>query len=152
MPTADLEAVLRKKTVKRRIVCLAVCVLFLAIAIVGFVFLKKSSSELLGLLLFLTVIGFAIGFISGILLLTDFIGSPYKTFDSNGDFITIYRGFFRIELYVDGELQDDLIFGCWLEGTLKNGAKVHVSMGKWSSRMVFTDGRAPIDFSFWLRD
>lgn len=152
MSTSDLEAALRKKTLKRRLICLAVCVVFLAIGVIFLIFLKKYFRELFDLL-YGVVFGFAVGFAAGVLLLTDFLAWPYKTFDSNGDYITIYRGFFRTELYIDGELKDYIaVFGYYLEGALKGGAKVHVSIGKWSSRMVFTDGRAPINFTFWFND
>ena len=82
---------------------------------------------------------------SVIFLISDFIFSKLITFEINNDYVTFYRGLVHTNLYINGELNDSITFGYYLEATLSDRTKVNVARGKWSAHFTFTNGHPPID-------
>ena len=83
--------------------------------------------------------------VSAIVLISDFVFSKLVTVQVDSDYITLYRGLRSTNLFVNGECQDTLFMSYYLEGTLTDGSKVNVALGKWSAHLTFTNGCPPID-------
>ena len=155
-----LEAKLRKRIKKRRIIEAVLSVVFFVI-LIAFIILYEQSRVVeevgWGPIKYQNVsynyvfswgilVG-ALGFVPAIIsLVCDFVFGKLATFEVNGDFITFYRGFLHNNLYINGELKDSLtLFGYYLEAPLSDGTKVNVALGKWSAHMTFSNGHAPIE-------
>ena len=51
----------------------------------------------------------------------------------------------RYRLYINGELQENISYGYYMEATLSDGTKVNVALGKWSAHFTFSNGHPPLD-------
>lgn len=167
MSQSELEKKLKRSTLRRRLILLAVFVAFLTLGIVFTVLYNSSRQEetidgspLLPSYTYETynysyisgqVIGYVVVFYVAVFLIVDLLCWTFKTVQAGDSFITIYRGGFKIAMYIDGELVDAIYgFRHYLEGKLKDGSTVSASFGRWSGRMVFTNGHAPIDIDYWF--
>lgn len=95
--------------------------------------------------------GIGIGAVGSIVLFiylfTDFLLCGVSTGNAGKDTVVVYKGIWRIFLYVNGELLDDTIFGrTYLEGKTKDGVRITASHGFFNSyHVTFSDNRPPID-------
>jgi len=159
MKHLELEKRLKAHIRKRRIIEAALSAVFLIILIVFAVLYEQSKTVeeiawgpithqsvtynkdfLWGIMV--GVLGY-IPFV--IFLIADFIFPKIVTFEINDDYITFYRGLIHTNLYINGELNDSITFGYYLEATLSDRTKVNVALGKWSAHFTFTNGHPPID-------
>lgn len=159
MKHLELEKRLKAHIRKRRIIEAALSAVFLIILIVFAVLYEQSKTVeeiawgpitnqsvtynkdfLWGIMV--GVLGY-IPFV--IFLIADFIFPKIVTFEINSDYITFYRGLIHTNLYINGELNDSITFGYYLEATLSDRTKVNVALGKWSAHFTFTNGHPPID-------
>ena len=156
-----------EKRLKRRknLTCLVLGVLlavFLAVGVVFSVLYNNSREEvnLGGQFLPYTQVTYnsnyaivmCIGYILFIFCLIFFVVALLGRVDTikvGESFVTLYRGLDGIALYVNGELQDKITFvGYYLEGKLKDGSIVHVSLGNFSARLTFSNGHDPFDYNY----
>jgi len=81
-----------------------------------------------------------------IFLICDFLFTIIASIEVNGSFVTLYRGFSQVNLYVDGVCKDSLfLFGYYLEASLPDGTKVNAALGKWSAHLTFSNGYPAVD-------
>ena len=155
-----LEDELKRCAGKRRIVEMIVCAVFLAIAICFTVLYEQSKvveeldyffgkyqqvsynrDFLWGIL-----VGWLGFFPSLILWICDVLLTKIVTIPIGEDYLTFYRGMLHINLYVNGEYKDGLVFsGYYLETSLPDGTKVNVALGKWNAHFTFSNGHPSID-------
>ena len=159
MDHISLEISLAKRIKKRRIIEAVASAVFLIIAIAFMIAHERSKvvneiDVLLGTYTSVTYnenltfgIDFGwVGFIYAVIFyIADLIHSKFETVEVCGDYITLYRGMFRVNLYVNGELQDGLSFGHHLEVSLSDGSKVFASIGKSTAHLSFSNGHSSID-------
>lgn len=157
MKHIELEKELTAKIRKRRLIEGGVTAFLLALGILFAVLYENSKvyeEGFLGALgvvesnmaLYWLMAGFFMAAALGaIVLFVDFMHSHFRTVEYHGGYITFYRGMFKCYLYFNGELKGSSA-GYYLEAKLPAGTKVTVSIGRWSARMTFSNGRSPIDF------
>lgn len=81
-----------------------------------------------------------------IFLICDFLFTIIASIEVNGSFVTLYRGFSHVNLYVNGVCKDSLfLFGYHMEATLPDGTKVNAALGKWSAHLTFSNGYPAVD-------
>ena len=160
MAYVKLEEDLRKRIKVRRMVLLAVSLVFFAVFVTCSLGRELSAvvEEVdLGFIKHKTIVynenytwGILIGvivFIPALIsLIADHIFCKVDTIAVGAHFVTFYRGELHTNLYVNGELRDSItFFGHYLETTLPDGVRVTVALGKWSAHVTFSNGKSPID-------
>ena len=159
MKHIEIENELTAHIKKRRIIEMILTALFFVILIV-FAVLREQSKVIeeigFGPIKYQSVT-YNNAFLSGIMigalglavtlpcLVFDFLCSKFVTFEVGNDFITFYRGNLHVKLYINGELQETLSFGYYMEATLSDGTMVNVALGKWSAHFTFSNGHPPLD-------
>lgn len=160
MSQMELEKKLKRASWTRHGMVIALTVLFAVLGIVFTALRANSRQEEVigeGVLNYVSVtynqtytvcmiVGFVGALICGIVMIMDWLFFDYRVIRLTDSIITFYHGAFVLDLYIDGELADKLVLiGYYLEGKLKDGSLVHLSLGKWSGRMTFSNGHQPID-------
>ncbi len=160
-----LEKRLRKKRIIRRSVELGLAVLFAVLFFVSF-WLFESTAEVVehqiapgfthketvynyDYVTFITL-GIIGAFACGGILLDDFLICRFATVEVDGYYVTVYRGMFAREVYVDGELSRSIFMepGYFVEIVLSNGTRVSIAFGRtWYDwcHMSFSNGRPAIE-------
>lgn len=168
LQTEQLEARLRNKIRRRRLITLLVAILFLAMGIVGFA-LKEATKEVTvkeieiqGVVLgtqeyveydhgldTLMAIGYSFAMTVGAFLFADVISSRFATVEANGHFITVYRGMLGYYVFINGEERDSSFsFMHVVDTTLPDGVKISVSFYRGAlmiGHISFSDHNPPID-------
>ena len=154
------EQELWRKTKKQRLIHGVICAISFAIVIICWSAYENSKvvKEIVaGYLRYPAVTynynwlwGIAIGVLpliyAAIALFCDFLFTIIASVEINSNFVTLYRGLFHVNLYINGKCQDSLtLFGYHLQATLPDGTKVYAALGKWSARLTFSNGYPPVD-------
>ena len=154
-----LERKLRARVRKRRLAEGALAAVFLVILIVFAVLYEQSRTvEEIGLgFIQYPLVTYDTRFLWGILvgavglclvgtwLLADLVFSRINSLTVGEDYVTFYRGTLGVDLYVNGEQRDSLMWGHYLETTLSDGTRMTVSLGKWSAHFTFSNGQPSMD-------
>jgi len=160
-----LEKRLRKKRVIRRSIELGLAILFAVLFFVSF-WLLESTAEIVEhdfgygytreekiyneAFIPLITLGIIGAFACGGILLDDFLICRSATVEVDGYYVTVYRGMFAREVYVDGELTRSIFMepGYFVEIVLSNGTRVSIAFGRtWYDwcHMSFSNGRPAIE-------
>ena len=160
-----LEKRLRKKRIIRRSIELGLAILFAVLFFISFALLESTAeivehdfgygytreekiyNEAFIPLITLGIIG---AFACGGILLDDFLICRFATVEVDGYYVTVYRGMFAREVYVDGELTRSIFMepGYFVEIVLSNGTRVSIAFGRtWYDwcHMSFSNGRPAIE-------
>ncbi len=155
-----LEQELWQEVKKRRMINAAICMVSLAVVIgcwiayesskvieqIGSGFLSYqhvtyNTNWLWGILIGVLPLIYTV-----IFLICDFLFTIIASIEVNGSFVTLYRGFSHVNLYVNGVCKDSLfLFGYHMEATLPDGTKVNAALGKWSAHLTFSNGYPAVD-------
>lgn len=160
MDHITLENELRNRMKKRRIIEAVISAAFLIIVIAFTVAYENSrvvEEKDWGFITHQTVTyntdltwGIMVGWLgltpSIIFLIGDCLSCKLVTHEIGGYYLTLYRGMYHNNLYVNGECKDSSsLSGYYLETTLPDRTKVTVSLGKWSAHISFSNGHPSID-------